>query len=227
MYFRFPTLPFAIPFATPDAGRHELGHEPVQHSDDYKIVIILDESGSMDTIRENMIKAINDLITEQQQIKDRPCRLTLVKFNDKVTRVIKNKKLEKIKQLTLEDYVPHTTTALFDAIGSTIDWFRYESNVLLVIVTDGQENASKKYTKQQITHMLDEKKKYRGWSCVYLSNDLSTATQGYGLGLDNSRECSNCVSRDLSTFISKDINTAIYNQRVNGISVQSQLQQLR
>jgi len=129
---------------------------PVEHSDTFKIGVILDESGSMSTIRHAMIKALNDLINEQKQL-DLPCKFKLVKFNDKTNRVIENTDLNKIKELTIEDYSPDKTTALYDAIGSTIEWFRYENNVLLVIVTDGQENASGKYNKNQIISMLDEK----------------------------------------------------------------------
>jgi hypothetical protein len=198
---------------------------PVESTDDFKIVMILDESGSMDTIRNDMIKAINDLITEQKQIKNRPCRFTLVKFNDEITRKIKNVDLAEVSHLSLADYKPDRSTALYDAIGNTVDWFRYEKNVLLVIVTDGQENASRKYTKSQITEMLDEKQKNRGWSYVYLSNDLSTAAQGDGIGLKESSWASNQVVNQsaFGDYCSKNLNSAISNFRKTGLSVQSQL----
>jgi len=197
---------------------------PVKHSDDFKIVVILDESGSMESIRKDMIIALNDLITEQKQL-DRPCKFTFVKFNDTVKRVITNTNLKDVKKLTLEDYEPDRSTALYDAIGSTIEWFRYESNVLLVIITDGLENASTKYNKKQIFDLLDEKKRYRDWTYVYLSNDLTNSAQGTNIGCDNSKYSSNCVmDRDkFGSYLSKNMNTAIYNYRVSGQSVQSQL----
>ncbi len=132
--------------------------KPVKHSDDFKIVVILDESGSMENIRQDMIKALNDLIKEQKQL-DRPCKFTLIKFNDNVKKVIENQNLKQIKNLSIEDYRPERSTALYDAIGYTIECFRYETNVLLVIITDGLENASTKYNKKTIFDMLDEKKK--------------------------------------------------------------------
>jgi hypothetical protein len=82
----------------------------------------------------------------------------LFKFNDGVKRVIENVNLKEVKNFTLEDYCPDRSTALYDAIGTTIEWFRYESDVLLVIITDGLENASTKYNKKQIFDLLDEKK---------------------------------------------------------------------
>ena len=202
--------------------------KPIESSDVFKIVMILDESGSMDCIRNDMIKAINNLITEQKQIKDRPCRFTLVKFNDQINRKIQNIDLNEVSTLNLIDYVPQKTTALYDAIGSTIDWFRYEKNVLMVIVTDGQENASQKYTKQQITNMLDEKQKNRGWSYVYLSNDLNTAAQGDSIGLKQSNWSSNqCVQQSaFGDYCSNTLNSAISNFRKDGISVQTQLNSL-
>jgi hypothetical protein len=178
----------------------------------------------MEPIRHEMIKSMNDLINEQKQL-DRPCRLTLVKFNDKTKRVIENTDLKKIKNLTTEDYRPEKTTALYDAIGSTIEWFRYESDVLLVIVTDGQENASVKYNKDQIVSMLDEKKNFRKWTYVYLSNDLTNSIQGMNLGFDNSRTSTNrVIDQDhFGSYLSRNVNQAIYNYRANGQSVQSQL----
>ena len=103
--------------------------QPVPHSDTFKIVMILDESGSMECIRESMIKAINSLIHEQSQITGREATFTLVKFNNEVKRVIENKPLSEIKQLTFEDYKPNGSTALFDALGDTISWFRNEKEV--------------------------------------------------------------------------------------------------
>jgi Mg-chelatase subunit ChlD len=202
-----------------------LNNEPVSHSECFKIVVVLDESGSMNDIRRDMIKALNDIITEQKQISDRPCKFTLVKFNDTVSRVVRNLDLNEVRKLTNDDYRPDRTTALYDAIGDTVNWFRYESDVLMVIVTDGRENASHKYTHKQVTDMLDEKKKHRKWTYVYLSNDLSTKVQGDSLGLQKSRSVSNCVvdQYDYGEFLSNKVNKSISAYRTNGVSVQQQL----
>ena len=206
------------------SSRHHICNKPVKHTDDFKIVVILDESGSMENIRKDMIKALNELIKEQKQL-DRPCKFTFVKFNDRVKRVIENKDLKEVKNFSLDDYCPDRSTALYDAIGSTIEWFKYESNVLLVIITDGQENASKKYTKDEIFDLLDEKKKDSDWTYVYLSNDLTNSDQGTHMGLDTSLYSTNCVvdKDQFASYLSQDMNEAIYNFRANGKSVQSQL----
>jgi len=199
--------------------------KPVKHSDCFKIVVILDESGSMEPIRDKMINSLNDLIMEQKQIKNRPCNFTFVKFNNIVNRVIENKNINEILPLSKNNYIPSGSTALYDAIGNTINWFRYERDVLMVIITDGQENASTKFKKSQINNMLDEKQKYCGWSYVYLCNDLSTSTQGNDIGFSKSNFASNCVvhQSNYDNFLKNDLNIAIKNFRNDGVSVQKQL----
>lgn len=198
---------------------------PVTSNSFFKIVIVLDESGSMENVRESMKKSINDLIKEQQQIKGRPATLSLVKFNDKVNRVIENKPLENIKLLTSEDYQPNGSTALYDCIGDTIEWFRNEKDVLLVIVTDGQENASRSFSKSEVAKMIEDKKKNNRWTYVYLSNDLKTSAQGSDIGCFNSLCATNVVvdQQKFGSYMSDNLNTAISNFRTNGVSVQSQL----
>lgn len=202
----------------------EFNDIPVKHSDGYKIVIVLDESGSMEDIANEMRKSINSLIKEQKTV-DRPCSFTLVKFNQDVKRVLCNRDLKEVRLLTQEDYRPNGTTALYDAVGDTINWFRYERDVLMVVVTDGQENASKKYRKSRVMEMLKEKEDYCGWSYVYLGCDLQTAKQGDSMGFQKSAQASNCcvMKEGYSKFIDGDLNIAIKNRRTQGISVQAQL----
>lgn len=210
---------------TCDRTKREIPEKRVTFDKILKIVVILDESGSMDSVRTKMIESINDLIKEQKQVKDRTATFTLVKFNDRVNRVIKNEILSDVSYISSEDYNPSGSTALYDAIADTINWFRDEKNVLVVIVTDGQENASRKYSKREVSDIIESKKQYDDWSFVYLSNDLKTAEQGKQLGLNISRNSSNCVLKqnDYGNFMANDLNIAITNYRTKGISVQSQL----
>lgn len=196
----------------------------VESSNDYKIVIILDESGSMKCIKNDMIKSINDLINEQQTI-DKPCKFTLVKFNENVNRIIENVNIKEVSLLSESSYNPSGTTALYDAIGDTIDHFRYEKDLLIVIVTDGQENSSKIYKKTEVKNILDEKQKNRGWNYVYLANDLSVSKQGDDLGCRQSNLSSNCqVEQDkYGYFVREDLCQAITKCRSEGISVQTTL----
>jgi hypothetical protein len=190
-----------------------------------KIVIVLDESGSMGPVKHQIIKSLNELISEQEEISERPATFTLVKFNNDVKRVMVNKLLTNINPLSYQDYQPDGSTALYDAIGDTIEWFRNEKDVLMIIVTDGEENASTEYTKSKVKELIDQKKIHNNWTYVYLSPNRDTEMQGNEMGLG----CSNCVSNccvdlnDFGNFIGKELNSAIREYRQEGISVQSQL----
>jgi Mg-chelatase subunit ChlD len=201
---------------------------PVTHSENFKIVVILDESGSMDSIRNDMIGSLNTFITQQKEVKARPCNFTLVKFNNNVERIICNTDLREVRCLKSKDFRPSGMTALYDAIGDTINWFRYESDVLMVIITDGQENCSKSFKKSNITKMLEEKQKFKNWSYVYLGCDLATAAQGDAMGLQSSRTASNCsvAQRGYGDFISNTLCNAVTQNRSTGVSVQSQLNKI-
>lgn len=222
-YNNYPTK---FPIKKPDVNNNSLDVNNNSLLDDYfKIVMVIDESGSMQEIKDKMLKSINDLISEQKQVKERPATFTLVKFNNVINRVVKNKNLSDITLLKTTDYVPSGTTALYDAIGDTIEWFKNEKDVLMVIITDGMNNASKNYTKNQITSMIEQKKRDNNWSYVYLSCDLSTESQGNDMGLKNSSFSANCnISQGAyGDFIGNKLNSAISNFRTKGISVQQQL----
>ena len=199
--------------------------KPVTSNNFFKIVIVLDESGSMGGIKDSMRSSINDLIMEQKQVEGRQATFTLVKFNNKVNRVVENIHLNDVRDIRENEYRPNGTTALYDAIGNTVDWFRNEKDVLMVIVTDGAENSSKSYKKHDITRMIKDKETNNNWSYVYLSCDLNTFAQGNNIGLNESTYASNCVveQKDYGNFVSQNLNSAISNYRNNGTSVQSQL----
>lgn len=229
-YVHKVTRPFQAPVTyTPISSKlisdKRVSNTPVTTNNFFKIVIVLDESGSMESIKDSMRKSINELIMEQKQVEGRQATFTLVKFNNKVNRVVENLHLNEVRDVRENEYRPSGTTALYDAIGDTIDWFRNEKDVLMVIVTDGAENSSKSYKKQDITRMVDDKEKNNNWSYVYLSCDLNTFAQGNNIGLNKSKYASNCIveQQNYGNFVSQNLNSAISNYRSKGISVQEQL----
>lgn len=210
---------------TTPSNQQSFSNTPVTSNNFFKIVIVLDESGSMGSISDSMRNSINDLIIEQKQVEGRNATFTLVKFNENVNRVVENIPLNDVHEIKSHEYKPHGTTALYDAIGDTVNWFRNEKDVLMVIVTDGHENSSRRYKKQQVNNMIQDKETNNNWSYVYLSCDLSTFDQGDNMGLKTSKFKSNCVvnKKEYGNFMSKNLNTAIKNYRSSGLSVQEQL----
>ena len=190
-----------------------------------KIVMILDESGSMQRIKNKMIDAINDFTKEQKEVKGRPATFTLVKFNHNINRVIENVDINETQIMGEDDYLPTGSTALYEAIGETTKWLGNERDVLMVIVTDGQDNASKTFNKSSISSIINQKEQHQNWSYVYLSCDLNTATQGDGMGFATSRTSSNkqVDQADFGAYISTNVCKAVSNYRTKNVSVQSQL----
>src|SRR5207302_6965228 len=85
--------------------------------------------------------------------------------------------------LTEQNYNPTGSTALFKAISDTIAAFEQDSNVIMVIVTDGQENASPStYTRQSVFDLVTKHKNQNGWTFVYLNTDIDTFSQGAAIG---------------------------------------------
>jgi hypothetical protein len=165
--------------------------------DDYKIVLILDESGSMSSIKSHIVDSINDLIRKQKEVKGRTTLFTLIKFNNETRTIKQNADFSTIDYLANSEYNPSGGTALYDAIGETLEAYKDEKNVLIVIITDGEENTSRKYCKADVAPKIDSLKTNteKGWSFVYIGCDLETAKQGDKIGLATSANACNYGAR--------------------------------
>lgn len=151
------------------------------------LVVILDESGSMNCIKSDIIDGMNVFLHEQKQVEPQNNHLikyTLVKFNNTV-KPAKHRPLSAIPPMTHADYNPSGGTALYDAIGLTFDEMRNEKNVVAVIVTDGMENSSTRFKRQRIVELINELETNKNWKFVYLSSDLDTWEQGNAISLNN------------------------------------------
>ena len=151
-------------------------------SSDYSLVaFLIDESGSMYSCRDETVKGFKEYI---QSLKKQKVKLTLTKFNSFNTKIVySNTIINKIEGL--ENYNPDGLTPLYDAIGKTIKNIEKEKakKVLFVIMTDGMENDSKEYNKDNIKKLINEKKSKNNWTFVYLGADQDSWTQSRGLGI--------------------------------------------
>jgi uncharacterized protein YegL len=157
------------------------------------IILLLDESGSMESQKANVINGVNETIRMQRELQFEPVTLSIVKFNSVVLKV-RSDNLWNVRHFTSVDYLPNGQTALYDAIGSTISRYGDEIGTIMVIVTDGQENSSKEFTKQQMISMINKQRNTKNWNFIYLSEDPTTMRQGDSIGISNSlKNCSNSV----------------------------------
>lgn len=141
-----------------------------------EVIFILDKSGSMQKIKDDAIGGYNAFIGEQKKIED-DTKFTLVLFDSGYQKVYESININDVKDLTDGEYIPSSMTALYDAIGitveNTIEKIKNQpeeekiERVLCVILTDGEENRSRKYTKEAIFNIIDEQKK-NDWEFLFL-----------------------------------------------------------
>jgi Mg-chelatase subunit ChlD len=148
------------------------------------LAVILDRTGSMESIRDDTIGGFNAFLNEQKQQPGK-ATLTLVQFDDQDPYEVIHqvKTVHEVSDLTREAYVPRASTPLLDAIGRGINDLEKSmadmkeddrpSKVVFVVITDGQENASREFRRDQILKMINEKEKQHGWQFVFLSADLN------------------------------------------------------
>lgn len=154
-----------------------------------EILCIIDRSGSMASIRADAEGGFNTFIEEQKKVPGE-AKITLSDFDDKHEVVYQAKPLNECPAYTL---VPRGSTALYDAIGRTLEvqgkrikdegW---AEKVIVAIVTDGEENASREFTGQRIQEMTKHAQDM-GWSFIYLAAnvDVKKAAHAIGINLNN------------------------------------------
>ena len=145
-------------------------------------VFILDRSGSMETCREDTINGYNAFVESQ---KDEGGTMSLILFDHEITSVYENVPIAEVTPLNMETFEPRGSTALLDAIGHVLK-MKLPRDTIVIILTDGDENASVKYTTEHIKDLLEMREKNDGWSFVYLGANQDVITTASNLGIRTS-----------------------------------------
>ena len=158
-------------------------------------LIILDESGSMEPIKTTIIQGFNELVQTiqgiEKQFPEQEHFISFVSFNglgQKLLHFIDP--VNKLKQIDDKSYKPDASTPLFDAMGFSINKLKQslqgqaDYNVLVTVLTDGEENASKEFSGNDIKKLVEELKQNR-WTFTYIGTDHDVEKIAASLSINN------------------------------------------
>ncbi|MBE6819296.1 MAG: VWA domain-containing protein [Ruminococcaceae bacterium] len=161
-----------------------------------EMVFILDRSGSMCGLESDTIGGFNSLI-EKQKKQEGDCFVTTVLFSDTMQTVHDRCKLEAVEKMTDKDYQTMGCTALYDAIGRTLThiasihkYARKEdvpAHTIVVIITDGYENASREYSHAAVKRLIEQKKEEAGWEFLFIGANIDAAATAENIGIGRER----------------------------------------
>lgn len=158
------------------------------------ITLVLDRSGSMQSVADDTIGGVNRFIADQIAVPlPSTANLTLNQFDDVFEHVFYALSIQAAQPLTKATFQPRGSTALLDAIGRSIEETgerigkmtenERPGKVVFVIVTDGYENASRKFSSQQISDMITHQRDVYKWEFVFLAADQDAIASAGRIGI--------------------------------------------
>ena len=159
-----------------------------------ELVVIMDRSGSMWPLADDIVNGFNSLIEKQKADTNGDVHVTVVLFNTSFNVLYDCVDIKEIPKMTSKDYFPSGGTALLDAVGNTItsvgkrlaDTPEEErpANVMFVITTDGYENSSREYNQKQIADMIEHQKTKYSWTFMFLGANIDAESVGKSYNID-------------------------------------------
>ena len=169
-----------------------------------ELVFILDRRGSMCGLESDTIGGFNSVLCEQKNA-DGKAFVTTVLFDHEIKTIHDRISIEKVPPMTSKDYQTRGTTALIDAIGTTIDhidsvhkYIRREDvpeKTLFVIITDGFENASHIYSAGKVRKAIEAHKKGKGWEFVFIGANIDAVETAANFGIGAERAINYCADK--------------------------------
>jgi hypothetical protein len=156
------------------------------------ISIVLDRSGSMGSVKADTIGGFNAFLVQQKSAPGE-ATLTLAQFDNEYDLLADFAPIGSVQPLTDQTYVPRGSTALLDAIGRTINQTgkrlaalldaERPAHVIVVIMTDGEENSSNAFSRSQIFSMISHQREAYAWEFVFIGANQDAIGTGASLGI--------------------------------------------
>ncbi len=161
-----------------------------------EIIVVLDRSGSMESMKSDAIGGFNAFI-EKQKKQPGEARVTVALFDNEYELLENGTDINKVKPLTNVTYVPRGSTGLLDAIGRSINDVASRikkapridrpERVIMIVITDGHENASREFRHDTITEMLKKQREDHKWEVLFIGADESSVKDASHIGLGMTR----------------------------------------
>ena len=186
-------------------------------------VFILDKSRSMSGLEDDTIGGYNAMLDKQEK-EEGEAIVTTVLFDNNYEIIHDWTNLKEIKLLTEKEYFVGGTTALLDAVGITIDKIINATRntkkefqpdkVMFVIITDGMENASRKYSYQKIKTLIDKQKEKYHWEFIFLGANIDAVETAAKFGIDEDR-----ASNYNADSVGTQLNYAVVSEMISDMRV--------
>ena len=168
------------------------GLPPMLASTPVHVLFVIDSSGSMAPKASEVRGGFNSYVEQLRDDAAGDYRLTAVTFDTQVSTLFTDASLAAMTKLDKSNYRPGGNTALYDALGVSLDELTSalrregkpygEERALVIIMTDGEENSSRRFTKEQIVGEIKRREEAGNWTFVYLGADQDAWAAAQGLG---------------------------------------------
>ncbi len=201
-----------------------------------ELVFILDKSGSMSGLEKDTIGGFNSMVKKQMSAEGE-CIITTVLFDNHYELLHDRIPLQAVSSITEEDYCVGGSTALLDAMGKTIHKIEMvqkntskeyrAGNVMFVIITDGEENASRHYSFQQIKKMVQRHKKKDDWEFIFLGANMDAVEAARTIGIEEDRAVEYLADEKGTTLNFEMMSRTVESFRKNGSVPDACLDEIR
>jgi len=217
------TSPKAIPAA--GSGDESSEKEETLEEPALRMIMVVDETGSMRSYTDVTIESFNGWLNSQRgadlEEEDVPPQFSFVKF-DTGFSVKSWENIEDAEEIDRDSYQPGGGTALYDALGCVLSAYGEEEDNIVVIITDGEDNSSKKFNTGEVKKLIDGLTEEKGWEFSYIGANQDPLAVSGSLGISTantqSYDFSNDGFRDMYSKLTSQVHASRQNQyqkRVN------------